>query len=211
MRVAPLLLLLLLATAHCVRQAEVATDAASTSTQSAGSSDSVPAAEVAPTPGLSSEELVPFGDAGPGPAGELAPPIEELPGVSELSAAAPDQAAAVSEAPEATPATAAEPTPAAPRANLSSVVLTWKVGTDPVDGYIIYYGRSAAQLDQEVRVPVDSLRRVIDDRHGEVFEYTIQSVPADEELTVSIAAYVADEISERSAPFVIAPAEMAGN
>jgi hypothetical protein len=77
------------------------------------------------------------------------------------------------------------------------VELIWAIPEQPVDGYLISYGGSAENLDQEAFVESAQLQIVEHPSFGKVYRHLITQVPATGALFVSISAYRGNRLSER--------------
>lgn len=81
------------------------------------------------------------------------------------------------------------------------IEITWQAPNDPVEGYIIRYGSTREQLDNQEVIYAKELESILDEKHGTVFRHNLTSIPNDQPVFVEITAFQGDLLSEPSEIF----------
>lgn len=82
--------------------------------------------------------------------------------------------------------------------NLNDIEITWKVPDEMVEGYVIRYGSSRDNLENEVTIYTSELESLPDEKHGMVFRYYITDIPADQPIFTEVTAFQGELQSEAS-------------
>ncbi len=67
-----------------------------------------------------------------------------------------------------------------------------------VEGYVIRYGSSRDNLENEVTIYTSELESLPDENHGMVFRYYITDIPADQPIFTEVTAFQGELQSEAS-------------
>jgi hypothetical protein len=84
---------------------------------------------------------------------------------------------------------------------LENIEITWQAPTDPVEGYIIRYGSTQEQLDNQEVIYVKELESIPDEKHGRIFRHNLTNIPSDQPMFVEITAFQGELQSEPSEIF----------
>ena len=96
-----------------------------------------------------------------------------------------------------------EPTQSAPSTPIlekksAGIEVTWEVPSEPVDGFVVRYGESRANLSKEMTILRSELREERDPQYGPVYRYIIRDIDGNGPVFVSVAAFKGTTLSDFS-------------
>lgn len=71
---------------------------------------------------------------------------------------------------------------------LNSLEVLWRVPSEPVEKYYVYYGTEKSKLDKHFSVRVTELKRFDHPDQGPLFRFILPNVPLDKTVYVSLEA-----------------------
>ena len=75
------------------------------------------------------------------------------------------------------------------------IEVTWAVPDEPVDSYVLHYGFTRDELDQELVIDVATLEKTAGPQHLPMYRFRLQNVPIHKNVYVALSAVRAGGVS----------------
>lgn len=90
-----------------------------------------------------------------------------------------------------------------PKAALDDIEILWKIPESPVDGFLIQYGNSKENLDQEIKISSDDVEKLDHPKYGPTYRYLLHGFSKNEKIFVAVSAISDTLVSSPSEVFEV--------